>query len=673
MNGRDTDLALRRLRRWLLLFFFALAVPAGALVWQAHRQLRWEVFHQYRALAEELAARVDERVAELVAKEEARAFTDYAFLVVAGDPAANFVQRSPLSAYPPPREIPGLIGWFQVDADGLFTTPLLPPEGIDAAAWGVSAGELPEREARAAEIHRVLAGNALVRTEPPVAQRAPVLKRLESKSSGARAGEAGAAAAGSGPPAQAAFDELSALSELRQETATRDDTSRKVEALRLREEFAARSMQRAAPAGADPAAAPAQRMARKEQNVLPAPLPSDAEDAGFAGSALAKPELRILAFESDVDPLEFGLLGSGHFVLFRKVWREGERYVQGLLMEREPFLGELVENALRESVLWPHVDVVTAHHGNVLARYGAGAARGAGEFLLYRTRLSAPLGDLELIFTLPELPPAPGGSVVTWTAVILAIVLAGGFLMMYRLGAGQVRLARQQQDFVSAVSHELKTPLTSIRMYGEMLREGWAPEEKKKEYYAFIHDESERLTRLINNVLQLARMTRGNGTADLRPVAVGTLLDGIRSKVTPRIAQAGFTLNLSGDPGVHDRRIMADQDHFAQILINLVDNALKFSAKAERREIDLGCRLDGDRAVFTVRDYGPGIPKEDLKRIFRLFYRAGNALTRETAGAGIGLALVDQLARGMGAAVDVVNCDPGAEFRIAFPCLPETP
>ena len=86
---------------------------------------------------------------------------------------------------------------------------------------------------------------------------------------------------------------------------------------------------------------------------------------------------------------------------------------------------------------------------------------------------------------------------------------------MYRLGVGQIRLHRQQQDFVSAVSHELKTPLTSIRMYGEMLRAGWVDEDKKRSYSDFIFHESERLSRLIANVLQLARMTRSAHGAGL--------------------------------------------------------------------------------------------------------------------------------------------------------------
>lgn len=251
---------------------------------------------------------------------------------------------------------------------------------------------------------------------------------------------------------------------------------------------------------------------------------------------------------------------------------------------------------------------------------------------------------------------------------MLALVLCGGFLLMYRLGLGQIALARQQQDFVSAVSHELKTPLTSIRMYGEMLREGWAPEEKKGEYYGFIHDESERLSRLINNVLQLARMTRNDLQVNLKPITVGELMDIVRSKIASQIERAGFALKLDCPADSEAAVLEVDQDYFTQILINLVDNAIKFSAKGERRAIDIACRKQQDNTVvFTVRDYGPGISKDQMKKIFRLFYRSENELTRETVGTGIGLALVNQLAAAMKGKVDVVNVGPGAEFRVGFP------
>jgi signal transduction histidine kinase len=288
--------------------------------------------------------------------------------------------------------------------------------------------------------------------------------------------------------------------------------------------------------------------------------------------------------------------------------------------------------------------------------------------LLYQTRLAAPLSDLELVFSVNRLPAGPGAAVIGWLAAILSIVLIGGFYLLYRLAAGQIELTRQQQDFVSAVSHELKTPLTSIRMYGEMLREGWAGEDKRRAYYAYICDESERLTRLINNVLQLARMTRNELRVDLRPVRLSVLLDDARSKLGSQCERAGFRLNIECDGAAPEAVLRVDADLLSQILINLVDNAIKFAAKAENRSVDVRARrLQDDQVVISVRDYGPGVPRDQMKKIFQLFYRPRSELTRETVGTGIGLALVRQLALSMNARVEVANREPGAELSVLFP------
>jgi signal transduction histidine kinase len=287
--------------------------------------------------------------------------------------------------------------------------------------------------------------------------------------------------------------------------------------------------------------------------------------------------------------------------------------------------------------------------------------------LLHRARLSPPFGDLELVFSVRHLPRAAGTWLLGWVSVVLAVVLTSGFYLMYRFAMGQIRLARQQQDFVSAVSHELKTPLTSIRMYGEMLKGGWADEAKKRTYYDYIHSESERLSRLIDNVLQLARLTRSSQHFDVKRSTVTELLDMVRSKVSTHVERAGFTLTTTSTAPA-DAELLMDPDCFAQIVINLVDNALKFSVGAERKVVELACRPESDnRLLFTVRDFGPGIPKGQMKKIFELFYRPENELTRETVGTGIGLALVRELTTAMSGRVDVRNCEPGAEFRLSFP------
>jgi signal transduction histidine kinase len=342
------------------------------------------------------------------------------------------------------------------------------------------------------------------------------------------------------------------------------------------------------------------------------------------------------------------------------------------LIEQQPFVQGLIETMFLDTALSTMSDLLVAYRGDVFSAFSGRAARdylpsaeALHSTLLYQTRLSAPLSDMELILSINRLPAGPAGRVIAWVAIILFMVLCGGFFLMYRLGARQIDLTRQQQDFVSAVSHELKTPLTSIRMYGEMLREGWASDEKKMLYYDYIFDESERLSRLITNVLQLARMTRNNLRIDTKPLTVAELMEGVRSRVSSQVERAGFVLNMHCEREAGQAIIQADPDGFTQIFINLVDNAIKFSASAQQKIIDIGCQRLRDGSVqFSVRDYGPGVPADQMKKIFKLFYRSESELTRETVGTGIGLALVHQLARAMGGQVDVVNREPGAEFRV---------
>ena len=133
----------------------ALVVPTAVLVYQAFGQLKWEAFYQHRVLAEEFADRIDARVRLWISTEEARSLADYRFLVVQGEARANFVQRSPLSSFPVDAAIPGLVSYFQIDADGTFSTPLL-PAGVDPATYGVAADEITQRRALEGRVRALL-------------------------------------------------------------------------------------------------------------------------------------------------------------------------------------------------------------------------------------------------------------------------------------------------------------------------------------------------------------------------------------------------------------------------------------------------------------------------------------------------------------------------------------
>lgn len=687
-----------RLKTLLAVFFLALAVPTGLLIWQAYGQLKWEAFHQYRGQAEELTGRINVSLARLVDSAEARSFAEYSFLVVSGDPSANFLQPSALSAYPVSGEPPGVIGHFQVDSDGRFSTPLLPSGAAEAALYGIGPDEYRRRQEVANQVRTILGDNRLVQSRVTHA-RAPLLSAAavaaeesaetaavaDQESRGGASGQfrrqdgrAAAVAnerisADADAYSQSVFDELNEpasfndATDAPKEAKKRDNSLGRVEDLKLSAELQRKSeaAELAKPAaarqvGLEPEVPQAARAKRLEKDAI----------AEIGGS-----NIRIGTFESEIDPFEFSLLDSGHLVLFRKVWHDGERFIQGLLIDQRSFIDAAVDRQFRGTGLSQMCDVIVAYEDDVIrtisgqadGRYSTNASDLQGS-LLYQARLAAPFDHLSLIYSVNRLPPGPGASVLGWVTLVLAAVFLGGFYALYRVGLSQINLASQQRDFVSAVSHELKTPLTSIRMYGEMLKDGWADEKKRQQYYEYIHDESERLTRLISNVLQLASITRNEPQLDMKPTRVDTLLDQVQAKISNQVERAGFGLMVARDARVEDILINIDHDCFAQIIINLVDNAIKFSRQSGTRRIEIGARRNSDsQLAFSVRDFGPGIPKDQMKKIFKLFYRTESELTRETVGTGIGLAIVHQLSIAMGGSVDVVNTNPGAEFRVSFP------
>lgn len=759
-----TGLDKKRLAIWLAAFFLVLVTLAGILVQYSYSQMKWETFNQYRLLSQELASRVDARFSRLIKDEESRSFVDYTFLNVAGDPSAGFVQRSPLAKFPMDVAIPGLIGYFQVDTKGEYSSPLLPDQTGQEISYGITESELQQRRELADRIRKILNQNQLVAENKPVStgnlmpmateaasQRVRDLSESELKSRERRYNKDGDISDDKGNDkniyksddkniyksnaksndeseeqyydletalqevalspqkkqalAQSGFDSLNKIS-MDDQTLSRGkitkskqpfeknesnfrDYRTKVDELdlgytyqRAEAEPAALVLESELVTYADPTGARApSRKSRQENSALPellnvAQQKKELNDVNAEPSDhdIAEPDIRITTFQSEIDPFEISLLESGHFVLFRKVWKEGQRFIQGMLIEQNPFLVGVIEPLLRESAIAKTSDLIVIYRGDIFSVFRGGTPQsdlyGVSELkgeLLHRARFSAPMGDLELMFLVNQLPVGPGGTLIIWVALLLTVVLLGGFTLMYRLGAKQIDLTRQQQDFVAAVSHELNTPLTSIRMYGEMLRDGWAPEEKIKTYYDFICDESERLTRLITNVLQLARMARSDLPIEAKDVSVSELVDVIRSKVSSQIERAGFKLNLSCSNAAGQATVNVDADYFNQIVINLVDNAIKFSARAEKKEIDISFDLQQHkRVVFKIRDYGPGVSRNQMKKIFQLFYRSEDKFIRETKGTGIGLSLVNQLATSMHATVDVVNADPGAEFRILF-------
>ena len=229
-------------------------------------------------------------------------------------------------------------------------------------------------------------------------------------------------------------------------------------------------------------------------------------------------------------------------------------------------------------------------------------------------------------------------------SLVLAALVSGG-LLLARDAAAQRRDALQKTSFVSSVSHELKTPLTSIRLYAELLRDGRVSEALKQgKYLNVIVAESERLTRLVNNVLDFSRMEQGRRRYAIESADLARVLREVAEAQRDRLGAAGLTLALAGCDEPVLRPV--DRDAVEQVMVNLLDNAAKYAAGGGEVTVALHATPDG--ADITVEDRGPGIAPPHRKRLFESFYRADCELTSHCTGCGLGLSIARRLMRGMG-------------------------
>lgn len=252
------------------------------------------------------------------------------------------------------------------------------------------------------------------------------------------------------------------------------------------------------------------------------------------------------------------------------------------------------------------------------------------------------------------------------TLLLLAIVI-GGWLIVRDLDR-ELRLAKQKTDFVSNVSHELKTPLTSIRMFAELLAEGRVSDaEKQRGYLNIITAESARLTRLINNVLDFAHMERGEKKYQMRPLDLATVTRDSAESLRAHLESNGFKLQL--ELPANPVSITGDADALAQILVNLLSNAEKYSG--ESHEISLRLRvatLPFPHAELQVLDRGPGVSKGCEEKIFEQFYRAHDSLSSGIQGSGLGLTLARQIARAHGGELNYAAREGGGScFTLTLP------
>jgi len=252
----------------------------------------------------------------------------------------------------------------------------------------------------------------------------------------------------------------------------------------------------------------------------------------------------------------------------------------------------------------------------------------------------------------------------------ISLLLAGGIVMTHRNISREMALARLKSDFVSNVSHELRTPLSLIRLYAETLEMGRLKSpDKYQEYYSIIRKESERLTALINNILDFSRIEAGRKEYDFRQTDMRENWSNTLESYRYQIEQSGFAFEEKIAEDVPP--LSVDREAMARSLLNLVNNALKYSQ--DQKYIGVNLFRDNGSVKLEVVDHGIGIPPAEQQKIFDKFYRVGDPLVHNTKGSGLGLSLVRHIVQAHGGEV-LVDSVPGrgSKFTINLPVAVRT-
>ena len=641
----------------MILFGVLLTLPLGFVAWRTFAALDREAEAQARFFAEKLLDGMEAELAELVRREEGRPVDAYGV----ANPDNGQTESSPLT-HPPAESF--LLGYFQNNPDGSFQTPLSDDGNGNRA-------DVDKRLARLRSINRLFNDRKQTARLPDVKTPTPRLTAAAQRRSQAVFADRYLNAPVAKKSKRVLGQEKSRVEEItagqalqlaRKEIAPKPlvapsssysaDAEKKAETETMADEV---PLAEASPAGRSGLSDTSSRQRRQGQTAELAP-----DDAWHRAQA---------SFQVEVAPLQAVAVGEGTIFIFRRVVIDGEIYRQGFVLAVAPFMDHLM---------------VTHYGSQPIARYtrltlraaGTGLSRSAGDAdertatSLAARAFPAPFGFLVADMHAARLPASPARQTLTLALAVLAVVMVAGLVSIYQGARSVLDLSERRSRFVSAVTHELKTPLTNIRMYIEMLEQGIAATpEREQEYLGILSSESSRLSGLINNVLELSRLEKQTRRFELKNGDLSDVLADVEAIMAESLVREGFTLSVEAGPlptFAYDREVLV------QVLINLMENSIKFGRHLDERRIVIRTFVASNRAAITVSDSGPGIPKRALGRVFDDFYRVDNDLSRTTGGTGIGLALVKKFILALGGRVVAENNDQaGCAITIDLPLDPK--
>lgn len=604
--------------------FAVIALPVAGLLYDSYLHMQDESKAEWAMHATQVLKMANNRIKDDLAIENKRSFMEYRFIKVAktisageqptySDLALNFPVtscNSDSSKLDYCSQYAGLIGHFQIDPDGVFSTPYLP-------AGALGQVQLENKDIRESFQNRL---KFIVR-DMGIKNKGTAATLDTSKTAG---------------------ESSNALDQLANEVDLSKSKNRKK---RMRVE----------------------RTSEQEQFAF------NVESAKMDTSGLYRifpyvgtMDIAIESFQAE--------LNRQYIVFYRNVLRGEENFVQGFVVDLREYLRSIVDLEVGDYANEDnHLALKFTYKGDLVS-FGIDTRFAVKVF---EENLAEPLNAITMsVYVDKSVQEAGGngqiisnGQLLFLIGGIMFLLLGGGLISIYRLTQSQLDLAQKRQDFISAVSHELKTPLTTIKMRAEILQTSYQKmdDAKRKRSFDQIASESDRLTRLIQNVLDLSKIDGNRWVANIRKDWPKAVLDDFVTMYTKNIEDHGFSLTVSCDSDIDRVQLMMDRDAVMQILTNLVDNSLKFSKNADYKMIIIEMKTEGDHVYFAVRDYGPGIPPSEMKKVFQEFYRVENEMTRTTKGTGIGLSMVKKLCALSNMKIEIENANPGLRTKIHFP------
>ncbi|MGD8786832.1 MAG: HAMP domain-containing sensor histidine kinase [Phycisphaerales bacterium] len=651
-------------KRLVILSLIIIAALCG-LVWMGYRSIEIRAqgmegsrLGEFAEVAEQVRRDVTRKLDEFVRTEQERPYTDYQYYYVPEDVTPTqrvTLLRSPLGdsldndfAY----------GNFQIEPDGSIVTPYYLPGQTQENQQG---GLVQEAEnninnirlnlmpvlGRSADITKF--DEKLAAKDIDVGQRdeiSPAETKGKAASQGRQTkGQSARAGEYQIESLRAESQKEQVLKQIRSVVAS--NTARSQELLEQQKAFDESQSQMARQ--------DADRLNQQMTDLLDMEQSLQPEVQADVVEIRIEPFVPLVVPDEDVQQSIFG----GQVFMLRHVQIEDRHLLQGFQLNENKLIEQVKESASRLMREGMRFELPQVEEQEITSKD-----------IAYKATLNFGFGDL--ILNLKEIDPAWIGKEIKdlkfWYISIISVVfvaVALGLSGLWVSSAKQIKLAQKKDDFISAVSHELRTPLTSIRMYSEMLEKNWVKsDDKLSEYYGSMRQESERLSRLIENVLDFSRIQKGRKRYTFKAGDINKCVTDIVELMKPYAAQNGFSIIAElGEIG----QTIFDSDAVAQIVINLLDNAVKYARDAEDKTITVRTKSRDEFIIIEVEDHGPGVPHRQRKKIFEQFYRIGVESTRETAGTGLGLALVKKFAQAHNGFVEILSAKPtGSIFRVAL-------